>query len=245
MDKENVFEYIGDINEPKRKNIKRSKKGLIVGIGFLIIIIIIVTICALPGLKINSIKNNLEENQRFHEFTKNDQMLRIKVWDEDLFKDCIGEELTNDVDDMTKFIKDRYNKRDMDVDIINIVIENDTITITEKIYKLDDVCFTPDRMLDGTTLEDVVKVEGYDDFEDLADDLEFVTFKNEKRIDEEQLEDYKGLYAIAVYGYEEGAYFKIPGKIILVLDTINFKRITNDTIYVKDENDGIILFELD
>jgi len=46
-----------------------------------------------------------------------------------------------------------------------------------------------------------------------------------------------------VYGYDEGAYYEVPGTILLVDDELDYEKIANNIIYVDDESEGIIVFK--
>lgn len=147
-----------------------------------------------------------------------------------------------DFDDSTKEIKedllDDWEDGSMeDAEIKTLKKQKDFLYIEVFIEDGEDAGYELDE-----TLEDEME-DYYEDYEEMQDDLEFVEFKSGDEIDEDELEDYEDYYILYVSGGEEGAYYALPNKIVLVEGDIKYERINNNEIFVEDGEYGIIVIE--
>ena len=191
----------------------------------------------------NKVLQNMDYGQRYHELTEDGDFLRTKFFDDDAFEYCTGEELDDDEDDMIEYIEDVVGS---DVKVLGVEIEDDEIWIYEEMKHIGDFCIGPifDDYEDSTC-EEVADEYGYDDFEELIEDegLDLELYKNGDKVRSSDLNDYEECYIMMVYGYDEGAYYEVPGTILLVDDELDYEKIANNIIYVDDESEGIIVFK--
>lgn len=81
------------------------------------------------------------------------------------------------------------------------------------------------------------------DLDELEEEEEFVIYKSEKDLDEDDYEDYEDGIVIRVYGGEEGSYYTFPGKVLLVGDKVDYEKESNQTIFIDEDEYGIIVVE--
>lgn len=180
----------------------------------------------------------LEPGESFITFKKDSVSIASSVSDKDVkkvydirFKDSskeIKEELADYLSDI----------HDEDIKITKFKKGKDYINFTYKLEDVEDIGFYED-----TTLEDFADDEGYDDVEELADDVEFVTYGKEKSVDSDDIDKYEDDLVQRVHGGNKGVYYKMPKKILLVTDGLKYEKISGDTIYVKRNSSGIIVYK--
>lgn len=146
-------------------------------------------------------------------------------------------------------IKD--SKKDIKEDLIDhfSYLYDEEIKVTKLKKGKDFVNFTftiDDAELfgfyDDLTLEDYA-YDYYYDLEDMAEYEEFVTYKKDESLDSDDLIDYEDDFVQYVHGGNEGAYYKTPKKILLVSDNLKYKKISNDTIFIRRNSSGIIVYK--
>jgi hypothetical protein len=180
----------------------------------------------------------LEPGESFITFKKKSASITFSVSEKDVkrvfdirFKDSskeIKEELADYLSDI----------HDDDIKITKFKKGKDFINFTYELEDVEDMDF-----YEKMTLEDYADDEGYDDVEELADDVEFVRYGKDKSVDSDDIDKYEDDLVQYVYGGDKGIYYKLPKKILLVTDGLKYKKISSDTIYVKRNSSGIIVYK--
>lgn len=180
----------------------------------------------------------LEPGESFITFKKDSVSIACSVSDKDVkkvydirFKDSskeIKEELTDYLSDV----------HDEDIKITKFKKGKDFINFIYELEDAEDIGY-----LDETTLEDYADDLRYDDVEELADDVEFITYGKEKSVDSDDIDKYEDDLVQLVKGGNKGTYYKIPNKILLVSEKLKYEKISNDTIYIKRNSSGIIVYK--
>jgi len=182
----------------------------------------------------------LEEGQSSYILNKDGEMsFTTYIEDKDL-EDQFDVDFDDKDKDIIGDIEDAMDDWDIKVEVTKFKKKKDFAMITMVIDDVEDMGMTEFEQ----TLEDYVDDDSwYDDFDEFADDNDFVLFKNEDDVKSKDLEDYADLYLISVSGGDEGAYYEVPGKIILVGDKVDFEKVNNNTIYIDKDEYGFIAYE--
>lgn len=203
------------------------------------VLLVLVMVFALAGC---SSGPKLEEDQVHYTLTK-DGELTLKMYGE---LDELEDDFDIDEDDSEKDIAEDivdYFDDEMDLDVeVTVKKSKDMVTVTIVIEDAEDFYFFGDL---EQSLEDLCDdYTGDDDIEDFLDswDIEFQEFKNEKDVDNDDMEDYKDDFIMSVYGGDEGVYYTLPSDILLVSD-FDFERVNNNTIFVEDGEDGYVIYK--
>lgn len=143
----------------------------------------------------------------------------------------------SDVDYLMDAVEEFFVIDDINVIVRKMTVVNNDITIEIYFYDFEDLGFGGDN-----DLEDIIKDWDYTDAKELALEWPFVTYDDKTFVEPGDLKDYVELTYVEVDGMYEGAYYTIPGKIILAEQALEFEYISEDTIFVSDGY-GWILFE--
>lgn len=191
----------------------------------LLLTLIFVVLLSLVGC---SNKTKLEPGETFVTFEKNSIIVSCVVPGDDAEDDFrirmkdSSKEIRKDLEDYFSDIFDDEYK------ITEFKKGKDYISFT---YELEDIRAM--GFFKKTTLKEYAEDFGYDDLEEMAEYNEFILYSNEKSVDEDDLEEYEDEYVQIVFGGDNGTYYKFPNKILLVSDGLKYKKISNDTIYIK------------
>lgn len=200
----------------------------------IIIILIVSLIVMLVGCK-PSIA--LEENQLHFTLDEDGSgTLRMDL-DQDGLIWFFDLDINSEIDYLMDAIEDFFVIDDINVIVRKMTVVNNDITIEIYFYDYEDLGFGGDN-----DLEDIIKDWGYVDAEELAREWPFVTYEGKEFVEPSDLEDYEDLTYVEVDGMYEGAYFTVPGKIILAEQALVFEYVSENTIFVS-EGFGWILFE--
>ncbi|PKM93503.1 MAG: hypothetical protein CVU84_15095 [Firmicutes bacterium HGW-Firmicutes-1] len=148
----------------------------------------------------------------------------------------------DDKDEMKEAILDKIDEWDYDVEFTNFKKGDDYIKYTLIDEEGDDILFEDVDF----TLEDYADDYYNLDVDELAEDMKFVYYKNDEKVDEEDIEDYEDSFAISIYGDIEGAYYKVPGKILLVgeeSEDMDYEKISKDTIFLDKDVSVVIVYK--
>jgi len=192
----------------------------------------------------------LEEGQMLINFKKNSVAISFNMSGDDAeyefdismddssneIKEAISDNLSYDFDDfkLTSFKKGKDN--------ISFTVEVDAETFIEDIG-------WEGSYHEKYTLADFAEEYGLDDVEELGDYFTFVDFNSGDDIDEDDLAKYEDEYIAVVAAPNfgsmgKGVYFQFPNKILLVTDTVKYKKISNNTIFIKSGSDyGIVVIK--
>lgn len=200
---------------------------------FSVIFMILFFISILTGCT----KVKLEENQSFATFKSNGDVILSEYLsdnDADDYLDIDTSDKNSKIKkDLISFFDDNLN---MDVKVTKIKATKDYIKFTITSKDADNMGFDADY-----ALSDYADDYYGDDVDVLAENQDFVYFKNGNDVKDKDLSDYEDDIAVQVNGGEEGTYYKFPGK-ILVLNDLDFNKISNDTIYIDDDENGIVVY---
>lgn len=201
-----------------------------------IILLVAFFIVNLSGCKANV---KLEEGQTYTILDSKGKMTMSVFLSDKEFDGSYGIDFDDDDKEIKEGIVDLFDDvYGMDVEISKFKKGKDYVKFT--LTSTDAKDFGYDLRY---TLEDYAEDSYYDDVDDMSEYESFVLYKNDKDLDEDQLEDYEDAIVIYVYGGEEGSYYKLPGKILLVDDNMDYKKISGDTIFIEDDEYGIIVIE--
>lgn len=202
-------------------------RKIIIG-SFLLVLVFALTSCS-SGI-------DLEEGQAYWTFDEDGGLTMEMLVDSDDFEDEFDADLDDKDKEIIEDLEDSFDDQDVDAEVKSLKVKKDTVNIEIYVEDSKDIF-----MEIKDTLEDLA--DQWDmDLEDFLDGNELVYYKNEKDVDEDDIEDYEDLLYIRVSEGSDGMYYTVPGKIILVSDTLDFEKISNDTIYVDDDN-GYVFFE--
>lgn len=183
-------------------------------------------------------KTKLEPGQSLTAFKKGSVTVSSMISDKDAksyfgirFKDS-KKEIKEDIVD---YFSDIY---DDDIKITKFKKGKDYISFTYTLEDAEDLGF-----YDELSLEDYADKNRFDDVEELADTLDFITYGKEKSVDSDDIDKYEDDFVQRVQGGSKGAYYKMPKKILLVTDDLKYEKVSNDTIFVKRNSTGIIVFK--
>lgn len=182
-------------------------------------------------------KIKLETGESFVTFNKDSVSVACSVSDKDAKKlyDVRIKDSNKDIkEDLVDYFSDIY---DEDIKITEFKKGKDYINFTYELEDAEDIGY-----LDETTLEDYADDLRYDDVEELADDVEFITYDKEKSVDSDDIDKYEDDLVQVVQGGNKGMYYKAPNKILLVPEKLKYEKISNDTIYIKRNSSGIIVY---
>ena len=195
-------------------------------------------ILSLLSLLAGCSKTKLEPSQSLTVFKKGSVTVSSMLSDKDAksyfgirFKDS-AKEIKEDIVD---YFSDIY---DDDIKITKFKKGKDYISFTYTLEDAEDLGF-----YDELSLEDYADKNRFDDVEELADTLDFITYGKEKSVDSDDIDKYEDDFVQRVQGGSKGAYYKMPKKILLVTDDLKYEKVSNDTIFVKRNSSGIIVFK--
>lgn len=203
--------------------------------GLILLLSLVVSGCTLLG---GGVK--LEEDQMEFTFDDDGGLTMRAIMEDDEFEDAFDVDFDDKKKDIEEDMVDYMDdERDTDIEIISLKINKDTAEFEIYMEDAEDMYMELDQ-----TLEDLAE-DWFDvDIEDLEKELEFVYYKDEEDLDEDDYEDYADDFVINVGGGDEGMYYTFPSKILLVSDKVDFEKESNNTIFVdKDENGYVVIEE--
>lgn len=200
------------------------------------IITVITMVAALTGC---SSKVKLEEDQMHFNFDKDDGITLTALIDDKDLEDDMDIDFDDKVKEIEEDIQDYLDDEDQDGELISFKKDDDMGLVEIYYDDLDELYMELDN-----SLEDYAD-DMYGDFDDFADEEEFIYYKNEKDVDEDDLEDYEDYYVVSVYGGEDGIYYTFPSKIILVHEDVDYEKISDNTIFIEDSTEwnGVVIIE--
>jgi len=182
----------------------------------------------------------LEEGQSSYILNKDGSMIFTTYIEDKDLEDSFDVDFDDKDTDIMSDIEDAMDDWDVSVEVTKFDKIEEFALITMLIEDLEDM----GRSEFEQTIEDYVDDDSwYDDFDEFADDNDFVLFKNEDDVKSQDLQDYADLYMISVSGGDEGAYYEVPSNIVLVSDKVDFERVNNTTIYIDQDEYGYIAYE--
>ncbi|PKM51107.1 MAG: hypothetical protein CVV02_08130 [Firmicutes bacterium HGW-Firmicutes-7] len=95
------------------------------------------------------------------------------------------------------------------------------------------------------TFENFAEENDYQDIEELTDSKSFINYKNGKQLNSTKLLKYKDDIVLYIYADEKGSYFQTPSKILLIDESLIYKKISNKTIFIEEGSSGIVVFKKD
>lgn len=181
----------------------------------------------------------LEENQGEYIFDKDGGVTMRAVMEDKDFEDAFDtdfDDKKSDIeDDMKDYIEDELTD---DFEIKTLKINKDTAEV--EIYFED----SGDMYMElKDTLEDYADDYYGIDLDELEDYMDFVYYKDEEDVKGKDLEDYADYLFIEVYGADEGTYYTFPSKIAIVDEDVKFEKISNNTIFIEDDEWGMVVIE--
>jgi len=201
---------------------------------FMIISLLIIVTMALTGCFGGGVK--LEEDQGYWVLDDDGGVTVEMLMETDDFEDEFDVDPDDKKKDIIDDLEDFFDDQDIDIEVKKLKVKKDIVSMELYIEDAKDM-----RLEIDDTLEDLA--DSWEmDLEDFVDKNELVYFKNGKDVDEDDIDDYEDLVYIHVFADDEGMYYTVPGKIILVSDDIDFKKINKNTIFVEDDA-GFIFFE--
>ncbi len=183
-------------------------------------------------------KTKLEQGESFVTFKKDSVSVACSLSEKDakkLYDIRIKDDNKDIKEDLVDYFSDNY---DIDIKITKFKKGKDFINFTYETEDAEDIGY-----YDDTTLEDYADDLRYDDVEELADDMEFITYDKEKSVDSDDIDKYEDDLVQFVKGGDKGMYYKTPNKMLLVSEKLKYERISKDTIYIKRNSSGIIVYK--
>lgn len=183
-------------------------------------------------------KTKLEQGESFVTFKKDSVSVACSLSGKDA-KSEYGIRIKDDSKDIKEDLVDYFDDYyDIDIKITKFKKGKDFINFTYVIEDAGDLGYYVE-----TTLEDYADDLHYDDVEELADDREFITYDKEKSVDSDDIDKYEDDFVQRVNGGAKGVYYKTPNKILLVSEDLKYEKISKDTIYIKRNSSGIIVYK--
>lgn len=183
-------------------------------------------------------KTKLEQGESFVTFKKDSVSVAFSVSEKDAKKlyDIRFKDNSKDIkEDLVDYFSDIF---DADIKITEFKKGKDFINFTYEIEDAEDLGY-----YDETTLEDYADDLRYDDVEELAEEIEFITYDKEKSVDSDDIDKYEDDFVQYVTGGDKGIYYKTQNKILLVTEKVKYEKISKDTIYIKRNSSGIIVYK--
>ena len=182
-------------------------------------------------------KVKLEPGEVFITYKKGSSITTFSVSEKDA-KNEFGIRLSDSKkemkDELTDYFKNIYGNK---FEITDIKKGKDYIEFT---YEVE----APTGQWYRSTLEEYAEKRHYDDMDEMAEREELVFYKNKKSADGKDLEKHSDDYVESVRGGKDGTYYRFEGNIIFVSENLKYKKISNDTIYVKrNSSNGIVIFK--
>lgn len=181
----------------------------------------------------------LEENQVEVIFDK-DGGITMRSYSEDRdFEDDFEVDFDDDKDDILKDMEDYIEDYITDdFEIKSLKLNKDTAEFEIYFEDAEDL-----YMELKDTLEDYAEDWHYVDIEDLEDEEDFVYFKDGEDVKGKDLEDYADYLCVNVHGGDEGSYYTFPSKVAIVSEDVKFEKINNNTIFIEDDEYGVVVIE--
>jgi len=189
----------------------------------------------------------LEEGQMHMIFTEDGELTMIGFIEDKDIEDDFDVDFDDDeddiLDDMQDYMEDSLEELaemmdlDLDVEITELKIKGDFALVT---IELSDF----ELMFMGSwyeKFEDLADAMG--DYEELADEITFKTFKKGDEVDEDDLEDYEDGFTIMLDGSDEGTYYEFPGDIQIVDEDMKYERISDTIIFVEEGEEGFVVVD--
>ncbi|NLE25695.1 MAG: hypothetical protein GX625_10215 [Clostridiaceae bacterium] len=183
-------------------------------------------------------KTKLEQGESFVTFKKDSVSVACSLSGKDA-KSEYGIRIKDNSKDIKEDLVDYFSDIfDADIKITEFKKGKDFINFTYEIEDAEDLGY-----YDETTLEDYADDLRYDDVEELAEEIEFITYDKEKSVDSDDIDKYEDDFVQYVTGGDKGMYYKTQNKILLVTEKLKYEKISNDTIYIKRNSSGIIVYK--
>lgn len=181
----------------------------------------------------------LEEDQMHVAFNSDGGVAMTMCMEDKEFEDEFDVDVDDDISDIMDDVKDYIEDQDEDVDfeVKSLKIVDDMVVLSVYVEDGKDI-----YMEIEDSLEDYAEYN-YEDIDEMAEEEEFVYFKNGEDVDEDDVEQYEDYDIYEVSGADEGAYYTFPGKIAIVSEDMDFERVDAYTIFVEDGEYGIVVFE--
>lgn len=201
-----------------------------------IVLLIAFFIIYLSGCK-SSVK--LEEGQTYTILDSKGNMTVSLFLSEKEFDGSYDVDFDDDEDEIKESIIELFDDvYGVDVEISRLKKGKDNIKFTLTSEDADEFGYDLDYNL-GEYAED----NYYDDIDELSEFETFVLYKDDEDLDEDDLEDYEDKIVLHVFGADEGTYFKLPGKILLIDADLDYEKISNNMIFIDDNESGVIVIE--
>lgn len=193
-------------------------------------------IISLSGCKANV---KLEEGQTYTILDSKGKMTMSAFLSDKEFDGSYGVDFDDNDDEIKESIVDLFDDvYGMDVEVSKFKKGKDNVKFTLISEDAEDFGYDLEY-----TLDDYSEDNYYEDIDDMSEYESFVLYKNDEDLDDDELEDYENAIVIYVYGSEEGAYYKFPSKILLVDEDMDYKKVSSNTIFVDDNESGLIVIE--
>lgn len=191
-------------------------------------------------------KIELETGQMFIEFKKKSVIVTYMMRDDDAEYeyDINMKDSKKDIEeDLEDYFSDLFNDN---VKISELKKGKDYISFSVEVDADSFIDFYEGSYHEKYTLKEHVYLCGYASVEDFGRSYRFVSYKNDKKVDSGDLGKYKNDYLVWVSsimdnGSRKGIYYKLPSKILLVSKELKYEKISDDTIFIKRNSDGIIV----
>lgn len=193
-------------------------------------------------------KNELENGQMYFNFKKDTVALSISLSGEDA-EDSFDIDMNDSNDDIKDAIVDSFGNDFDEVEIIDFKKGKDYLYFTIEVDADSFSSGMEGSYYAGLSLGDLADEYGLGGVGELCDYYTFVDYSKEKAIDEEELEEYADDYVAYVFApidgaFDNGVYFQFPKKILLITDNVKYKKISNNTIFIKGGSDaGLAVIE--
>jgi len=190
----------------------------------------------------------LENGQMYFNFKKDTVALSVSLSGDDA-EDELDIDMNDSTNDIKEAILDSFGNDFDDVEITAFKKGKDYISFT---IEVDADSFSegmPGSYYDEYSLSDLAEEYGLDGVEELCDYYTFVDFSSEEEIDEDELAEFEDHYVAYVFApidgaFDEGVYFQFPKKILLITDNVKYKKISNNTIFIKSNSEaGLVVIQ--
>lgn len=185
----------------------------------------------------------LEEGQYFQTFNNDGSARMSIVMSADDAEEIFGFDLNkDDKEDIEEEILEKLEEMDTDIELRTLKVTEDYLKYT-LIYEDGEDILGYDL---NDTLEDYADDYYGMDLETLAEDIEFIYYKDGEEVDEDHVTEYEDARVMTAYGSTDGAYFRFPGKILIlgeIFGDLEYEKISSNTIYVEEDVEVLVVYE--